>query len=170
MTKIVGFNMYSPFKTINLTTPQSTTSSTTEVKLASILVPANTFGVGDCLKIECFAKKQNINAGSNFRLYWNTSDSISSPTPIRIGEFLGVTLTGTAIPITRRLAIATSNGTGDGSSTLLNTFDIYQDYINGYVLSSLALNWTVNSYIIFAGSVVNPSDIINCEWMRITNG
>jgi len=172
MTKIIGFNMYSPFKTINLTTPQSTTSSLTEVKLGSILVPANTFSAGDSLKVECFARKQNTNATSNIRVYWNSSDSISSPSPIRIGEYLGLGATFTAIPIIRRLGVNTSNGSGNGTSVLLNTIDVYQDYINNNTSlpSNLALNWTVDSYIILAGDVDNASDILNCQWIRITNG
>ena len=172
MTKIMGFNMYSPFKTINLTTPQSTTSSLTEVKLGSILVPANTFSAGDSLKVECFARKQNTNATSNIKLYWNSADSISSPSPIRIGENLSIIATATAIPIVRRLGVNTSDGSGNGTSVLLNTIDVYQDYINNNTSlpSNLALNWTVDSYIILAGDVDNASDILNCQWIRITNG
>lgn len=172
MTKIIGYNMYSPFKTINLTTPQSTTSSLTEIKLGSILVPANTFSMGDSLKIECFTRKQNTNATSNIRLYWNTSDSISSPTPIRIGENLSIIATATAIPIVRRLGVNTSDGSGNGTSVLLNTIDVYQDYINNNTSlpSNLALNWTVDSYIILAGDVDDAADNINCQWIRITNG
>jgi hypothetical protein len=172
MTKIIGFNMYSPFKTINLTTPQPTTSSLTERKLGSILVPANTFSAGDSLKVECFARKQNTNATSNIKLYWNSADSISSPSPIRIGEFVGLGATFTAIPIVRRLGVNTSDGSGNGTSVLLNTIDVYQDYINNNTSlpSNLALNWTVDSYIILAGDVDNASDILNCQWIRITNG
>jgi hypothetical protein len=172
MTKIIGFNMYSPFKTINLTTPQPTTSSLTERKLGSILVPANTFSAGDSLKVECFARKQNTNATSNIKLYWNSADSISSPSPIRIGEYVGLGATFTAIPIIRRLGVNTSDGSGNGTSVLLNTIDVYQDYINNNTSlpSNLALNWTVDSYIILAGDVDNASDILNCQWIRITNG
>ncbi len=164
--------MYSPFKTINLTTPQPTTSSLTERKLGSILVPANTFSAGDSLKVECFARKQNTNATSNIKLYWNSADSISSPSPIRIGEFVGLGATFTAIPIVRRLGVNTSDGSGNGTSVLLNTIDVYQDYINNNTSlpSNLALNWTVDSYIILAGDVDNASDILNCQWIRITNG
>jgi hypothetical protein len=175
MTKIIGFNMYNPFQTISLTTPQTATTSLTEVKLGSILVPANTFKSGDSLKIESIARKINTNAVSNIRLYWNTSDSISSPTPIRIGENLSIIATATAIPIVRRLGVVTSDGSGSGSSALLNTVDIYTDYITSAAglatnPSNLALNWTVDSYIILAGDVDNASDQINCQWIRITNG
>jgi hypothetical protein len=175
MTKIIGFNMYNPFQTISLTTPQTATTSLTEVKLGSILVPANTFKSGDSLKIESIARKINTNAVSNIRLYWNTSDSISSPTPISIGENLSIIATATAIPIVRRLGVVTSDGSGSGSSALLNTVDIYADYITSAAglatnPSNLALNWTVDSYIILAGDVDNASDQINCQWIRITNG
>jgi hypothetical protein len=167
--------MYNPFQTISLTTPQTATTSLTEVKLGSILVPANTFKSGDSLKIESIARKINTNAVSNIRLYWNTSDSISSPTPIRIGENLSIIATATAIPIVRRLGVVTSDGSGSGSSALLNTVDIYSDYITSAAglttnPSNLALNWTVDSYIILAGDVDNASDILNCQWIRITNG
>jgi hypothetical protein len=128
--------------------------------------------MGDSLKIECFTRKQNTNATSNIRLYWNTSDSISSPTPIRIGENLSIIATATAIPIVRRLGVNTSDGSGNGTSVLLNTIDVYQDYINNNTSlpSNLALNWAVDSYIILAGDVDNASDILNCQWIRITNG
>jgi hypothetical protein len=73
------------------------------------------------------------------------------------------------------LGVVTSDGSGSGSSALLNTVDIYVDYITSAAglttnPSNLALNWTVDSYIILAGDVDNSSDILNCQWIRITNG
>jgi hypothetical protein len=171
MAKINGFNMYSPFQTISLTTPQSTTSSLTEVKLGSILVPANTFKTFDVVKLESFVKKTGTNAISNVKLYWNNTDDLT--TPVQIAEYVGVPATATAIPIIRRLSIITSDGSGNGTNVLLNTVDIYQDYINAGLTttpSSLAINWTIDSYIVVAGDVDNASDNINCQWIRITNG
>jgi len=171
MAKINGFNMYSPFQTISLTTPQSTTSSLTEVKLGSILVPANTFKTFDVVKLESFVKKTGTNAISNVKLYWNNTDDLT--TPVQIAEYVGVPETATAIPTIRRLSIITSDGSGNGTNVLLNTVDIYQDYINAGLTttpSSLAINWTIDSYIVVAGDVDNASDNINCQWIRITNG
>jgi hypothetical protein len=174
MTKINGFNMYNPFQTISLTTPQSTTSSLTEVKLGSIFVPANTFKTFDVVKLESFVKKTGTNDVSNVRLYWNNTDDLT--TPVQIAENIGVTATATAIPMVRRLSIMVSDGSGNGTNVLLNTFDIYQDYIQPNVAaltstpSSLAIDWTIDSYIILAGDVDNASDNINCQWIRITNG
>ena len=171
MTKINGFNMYNPFQTISLTTPQSTTSSLTEVKLGSILVPANTFKTFDVVKLESFVKKTGTNAISNVKLYWNNTDDLT--TPVQIAEYVGVPATATAIPIIRRLSIITSDGSGNGTNVLLNTVDINQDYINAGLTttpSSLAINWTIDSYIVVAGDVDNASDNINCQWIRITNG
>ena len=172
MTKINGFNMYNPFQTISLTTPQSTTSSLTEVKLGSIFVPANTFKTFDVVKLESFVKKTGTNAVSNVRLYWNNTDDLT--TPVQIAENIGVTATVTAILFVRRLSIMVSDGSGNGTNVLLNTVDINQDYIVNSALtttpSSLAINWTVDSYIVLAGDVDNASDILNCQWIRITNG
>lgn len=171
MTKINGFNMYNPFQTISLTTPQSTTSSLAEVKLGSIFVPANTFKTFDVVKLESFVKKTGTNAVSNVRLYWNNTDDLT--TPVQIAENIGVTATATAIPMVRRLSIMVSDGSGNGTNVLLNTVDINQDYINAGLTttpSSLAIDWTIDSYIILAGYVDNASDNINCQWIRITNG
>ena len=173
MTKINGFNMYNPFQTISLTTPQSTTSSLTEVKLGSIFVPANTFKTFDVVKLESFVKKTGTNAVSNVRLYWNNTDDLT--TPVQIAENIGVTATITAILFVRRLSIMVSDGSGNGTNVLLNTVDINQDYISASSTvtttpSSLAINWTVDSYIILAGDVNDAADNINCQWIRITNG
>jgi hypothetical protein len=171
MTKINGFNMYNPFQTISLTTPQSTTSSLTEVKLGSIFVPANTFKTFDVVKLESFVKKTGTNAVSNVRLYWNNTDDLT--TPVQIAEFIGSPSTVTAILFVRRLSIMVSDGSGNGTNVLLNTVDINQDYINAGVTttpSSLAIDWTIDSYIILAGDVDDASDNINCQWIRITNG
>ena len=171
MTKINGFNVYNPFQTISLTTPQSTTSSLTEVKLGSIFVPANTFKTFDVVKLESFVKKTGTNAVSNVRLYWNNTDDLT--TPVQIAENIGVISTVTAILFVRRLSIMVSDGSGNGTNVLLNTVDINQDYINSgptTTPSSLAINWTIDSYIILAGDVDNASDNINCQWIRITNG
>lgn len=171
MTKINGFNVYNSFQTISLTTPQSTTSSLTEVKLGSIFVPANTFKTSDVVKLESFVKKTGTNAVSNVRLYWNNTDDLT--TPVQIAENIGVTATVTAILFVRRLSIMVSDGSGNGTNVLLNTVDINQDYINAGLTttpSSLAINWTVDSYIVLAGDVDNASDILNCQWIRITNG
>ena len=171
MTKINGFNMYNPFQTISLTTPQSTTSSLAEVKLGSIFVPANTFKTFDVVKLESFVKKTGTNAVSNVRLYWNNTDDLT--TPVQIAENIGVISTVTAILFVRRLSIMASDGSGNGTNVLLNTVDINQDYINAGLTttpSSLAIDWTIDSYIILAGDVDNASDNINCQWIRITNG
>lgn len=171
MTKINGFNMYNPFQTISLTTPQSTTSSLTEVKLGSIFVPANTFKTFDVVKLESFVKKTGTNAVSNVRLYWNNTDDLT--TPVQIAENIGVISTVTAILFVRRLSIMASDGSGNGTNVLLNTVDINQDYISAGLTttpSSLAIDWTIDSYIILAGDVDNASDNINCQWIRITNG
>jgi hypothetical protein len=171
MAKINGFNMYNPFQTISLTTPQSTTSSLAEVKLGSIFVPANTFKTFDVVKLESFVKKTGTNAVSNVRLYWNNTDDLT--TPVQIAENIGVISTVTAILFVRRLSIMASDGSGNGTNVLLNTVDINQDYISAGLTttpSSLAIDWTIDSYIILAGDVDNASDNINCQWIRITNG
>jgi hypothetical protein len=141
--------------------------------LGSIFVPANTFKTFDVVKLESFVKKTGTNAVSNVRLYWNNTDDLIAP--VQIAEFIGSLSTVTAILFVRRLSIMVSDGSGNGTNVLLNTLDITQDYIQNLAglastPSSLAIDWTIDSYIILAGDVDNASDNINCQWIRITNG
>lgn len=171
MTKVIGYNIYSPFKTINLTTPQLTSSSFSEVKLGSIGVSASTFGIDDVLKIEVAIKKTGINSTSNYRILWNSADSITSPTPLQIGTY-SAAANFTQIFLSRRISINTVSGSGNGTQVHLNTDGVLQDHIRSgsYAASTLAINWAADGYIIIAGRVNNVSDSINCQWMRITNG
>lgn len=172
MTKLNGYNVYSPFKTINITTPQASSSSLSEVKLASINIPANTFGVGDVLKIEAAIKKTGSNGLSNFKIYWNSADSISSPTPIQIMQYLNVVGASTnPIFFIRRASIDTADGTGDGTQIHTTTENIYQDYIRtgSFIPSTLSIDWTIDSWLIISGYVNSSLDSINCQWFRITN-
>lgn len=161
----------------------ATSSSTSEVKLASVLIPANTYGLNDILEVKSLLFKTNSNGGCTLRFYVNTTDDLVTPTQVGIVTF-PVTTGGSTINslnFFRRLAIAVANGTGRGTVVFRNTTsaanDIFFNYsgvINTSIaiaggVTNLAIDWTVDNYLIVAGSVVSSSDILQYKYLKVNN-
>jgi hypothetical protein len=71
------------------------------------------------------------------------------------------------------LAINVAAGTGNATIAINSTIGARDDigvanYTTGF--STLSINWTVNQYLIVAGSVVSTSDFLTCEWIKAANG
>ena len=174
MSKILTFNMYTPFQNLTSVNSGSTSTSLTEVNLGSIFVPGGTFKTGDIVKIETMARKVGTTSTSSFKLYWNTANSISSPTPIQIAQNLSITNTQLTLFFNRRLAIRDSSGSNSGTFTYTSNSTAATDYDNNLITNSqgstLAINWQIDGWLILAGNVANATDNIRSEYIRLTNG
>ena len=78
-----------------------------------------------------------------------------------------------AAQLYRRLAINVAAGTGNATIAINSTISARDDigvvnYTTGF--STLSINWTVDQYLIVAGSVVSTSDSLTCEWIKAANG
>jgi hypothetical protein len=80
------------------------------------------------------------------------------------------------------LAISVANGTGRGTVVFRNTTSAANDiFFNNSIdpietriaiaggVTNLAIDWTVNNYIIVAGSVVSASDILQYKYLKVNN-
>ena len=170
MAKISGYNVGVKYKVITNTTPTGNVNSTSNTLISSMLIPANTFSAGDIVTIEtCVTKSSTFNTHTQL-FFINTSPSL-------LGAIQIATTTGSvgtrAYQLYRRLAISVSDGTGNGTKTLNSTINARDDvgaitYTTG--LSTLAINWKVEQYLIVSGSVVNIADTISCQWIKASNG
>ena len=69
----------------------------------------------------------------------------------------------------RRLSVIVANGTGNGSKIYGVANALESDFIAAtFVLSTVALNWTVDSYIIVAGSC-GVATGIRTEFLKVSN-
>lgn len=173
MSKVNGysFDISTPFKMITNLTPSASSNSTVEVKLSSILVPANTFGAGDVVRIDAYLKKTGIVSGYTMRMYWNTADSISSPTPLTLGYDTRAA-SNLLIPFNRTLGVSVSNGTGTAtiSADTVNIGMLDISFVTTSAPETKAIDWTADGYIIIAAAVTNASDSILCSYIRVYNG
>lgn len=171
MAKIDGFNVGKKYVLVTSTTPTGSVNSTSTTLIHSILIPANTFVADDVVTIEtCISKSATNNTFSQY-FYINTSANLTGA--ILIATNTGIGATTRAAQLYRRLAINVPAGTGNATISVNSTFNVRDDvgaanYTTGF--STLSINWTVDQYLIVAGSVVSTSDSLTCEWIKAANG
>ena len=168
MSKINGFNFYNN-KQVVLTngTPSSVVNAASTTKITSVYVPANTFTAGDILHIEWqYRLTGSTTSTGTTNLYWNETDDLTTPIQLttrtlnNTSKFYGQN---------RRLSIIVADGTGNGSKIYGTANQSDSDLTAAtFVLSTVALNWTVDSYIIFAG-FCGVGTGIRTEFLKVSN-
>jgi hypothetical protein len=171
MAKIDGFNVGKKYAVVTSTTPTGSVNSTSITLIHSILIPANTFVADDIVTIETCVTKSAANNAFSFYFYVNTSATLVGATLVATNT--SVATATRAAQLYRRLAINVAAGTGNATIAVNSTIGARDDigvanYTTGF--STLSINWTVNQYLIVAGSVVSTSDILTCEWIKAANG
>lgn len=138
----------------------SHTGSVTETKLMSILIPANTFMAGDLITIDSIFVKTGTAGTYTYKFYWNSSDTISGA--VQLGT-RGIGSTNTFAKGTRRMSVRTANGGGSapevGTEIMSTTTSLASEYQSN-AISNVALNWTVDSYLMASITLGNASDSV----------
>jgi hypothetical protein len=142
-------------------TASSGTSNTISI---SVLIPANTFVVDDVIRINYRVRATGVLANRESRMYANTTSSLTGAILISTLSLSNNILAGN---LQRFLAIknATTN-----TEVINNTSNLLIDYAaitSPASVSTLAINWTVDQYIIFAVNVTNAADSIRATMYSI---
>lgn len=168
MSKLIGYNFGSPFKIFQNTTSAST-SSTVIVYLSGVLIPNDTYRVGDFVRAYAMFEKIGANGGYDVRLYWNTTNDLSG-SPVLLGVLSATTTNAATYNIWRQIKIF---GTTGANSVILPT-DVTTDtndiFPRGSRPSFVNIDWTVNSYIIAAADCGSASDSIRVHYLKVANG
>ena len=168
MSKFNGFNFYNNKQVVSTNgTPSNYVNAASTTKITSVYVPANTFAVDDILHIEWQIKLTGLTTGTySTILYWNETDDLTSPIQLNTR---GLNNTTRFFNQNRRLSIEVSNGTGNGSKIYGVANALESDFIAAtFVLSTVALNWTVDSYIILAGFCGTGTGV-RTEFLKVSN-
>lgn len=169
MSKINGHEFFKN-KQVVLTSgmPSSVVNASSTTKITSVYVPANTFGAGDVLHIEWVVKLTGLTEGNfSSNLYWNETDDLTTPTQLTTRSVANSNL---GYKQNRRLSIAVTNGTGNGSIMYGVGGALDSDFaLAGFAISSgLALNWTIDSYLILAGFCGTGTGV-RTEFFKVSN-
>jgi hypothetical protein len=148
-----------------------TSSSTSNVKLYSILIPANTFSLNEVLDVRTLVSKSATNGTCTLRFYINSTDAV------------GGVLFGTAtyisssrqLPFHRRLALrSVTNSTIAFRTTVSASTDIIFTVTddNGHStggVESLVIDWTADRYLVVGGQLSSNLDVMQGIFLKINN-
>jgi hypothetical protein len=132
------------------TSPVTGTVANTIIK--SYLVPANTLSVGDTLDIKTVCSKTGTNATANFRIYTNTSASLTGASSLAL-----------VVPASNNIYFSLDRTYTLKSGNTLESFPVGSTATTDEVgstaaISNTAFNPTVDNYIIIAIQPNNASD------------
>lgn len=168
MSKLIGYDFGSPFRSYETTTSAST-NSTNITYLSGVLVPKDTFFVGDVVRVYGMFEKIGANGGYDVRFYWNTTNDLSG-TPTLIGVLSATTLNAASYNVLRRLTISATTGSNTVvfPTSVTNTANDFTPIGTGQ--SFISIDWTVDGYFIAAGDCGSASDTIISHYLKVVNG
>lgn len=143
----------------------NTTASigTTETILNSVLVPGNTFKIYDVVGVQTRIRKTNAISNVTIRMRIGTT---LNTTQTLAGTFTTSSNLHTFIPFDRRMSIQnlTTNTTVVSAST-----SIVSDGAGNFTNSEsvLAIDWTVDNYIIITGQSASSTNTLNCGYIYL---
>lgn len=129
------------------------TGSTAISSSYGLLIPANTFTVGDMVRVHGVFTKPIAGTSTSFYIYVNTSNTLSGATQLALFN----TTTNRWIPITRTLSIESPTSTTLHTTTLA----AYNDEIatnTAAVRSSVNIDWSADQYLLFAADNASLAD------------
>ena len=158
-------------KAISSTVAGSPSSSISNTKLYSILIPANTFTTNEVLDVRTIVTKTGVNGTCTLRLYLNTIDAVGGVT-LGICTYISSSL---FLPFTRRLAIRNTttatlnfrNSTSAPNDIWFNDTDFNGHAVGG--IDSQAVNWTGDLYLVVGGQLSSSLDVIQARFLKINN-
>jgi hypothetical protein len=153
-------------KVTDISNGTAVTGTTANTLSKSLLVKANTLKAGSAAQLIARAAKTG-NAGTiQLRLYWNTSASL-------VGAILLATTTANAASsvfsqMSRWIPVEVANGTLNGTRMFTPTTFAASDFgVSTAAISTLALDWTVDSYLICAIQNGSALDSSVCNFLAL---
>ncbi len=141
----------------DVATSTAVTGVTANTILVSALIPANTFTVGSLAEVRCNIQRVGANGTATYRMYTNTSNSLSGAT--QLGTYNN-TATQLFTPFKRLFGFKTGNVIfGAGSASTLAS----DETVSTVAPSSNTFDPTVANYFIIAVQPANASDSFTSE-------
>jgi hypothetical protein len=131
----------------DLNNQTAVTGVTTNTKVVSVLIPANTITVGNIIEIKARLGKTGVAGITTLRVYANTADSIVSPAPTLLTSTALTAASQIYMGIDRTAIVKSATNTQTAQA---NASIISDAVVGAATLTNSNIDWTVNQYIIFA--------------------
>lgn len=162
-TKINGKGMNSIYNT----TPVTSSGTTSQVIMQSLLVPGGTYTSGDLIQIASVFSKTGVGGQMTHRFWVNTSVSVTGASQITQRNTLSGSL---YIFFSRHLFIYEQTGTGtgnlQGTETISNSASVANEYVR-QTKTNTNINWANDVYIFATCQLNSASDSISQIYMKI---
>jgi len=144
---------------IDIGTDGAATSGTSNTYSTGGLITPDQILAGDCIEIINICRKSAINGTITVRFYANTVNSLAG-SPILIATSAANVAATRQTTMQRFLRIKVKNGTGAGTEVTNTSLANTSDYSGSYTsaVSPLAIDWTVNQYLIVSIQNGSSSD------------
>lgn len=136
------------------------TGTTSNTYVDGLLIPANTYTAGNVFEVISRVNKTTSVSTYTHRLYVNTANSLAG-SPILIATAATSLAANRFQQITRQVEIMVANGTGAGTEVMTATQGSTQDDAQQPDITTCAIDWTVDQYIVCAIQLANSTDSIN---------
>ena len=130
----------------------------------SVLIPANTFAVDDVIRINHRVRATGVAGIRETRIYANTTSSLTGAILISTSSFAATILAGNN---QRYLAIKNATTNTEVVNATTSLLSDYNNIPSPASVSTLAINWTADQYIIFQVNAANAADSIRATMYSI---
>lgn len=162
---ILGFTPKAPISSVGNGTAVTGVIVNTYSK--GLLIPANSRTANDVVQIDFQVTKTGAAGNVQLRFYWNTTNDITTGSPI----LLGTSPNGAALwlAFSRLLSIEVANSTGNATKVAPTTVTtLATGYgTNTTTTSTVAIDWTANGYLICAILNSNAADSSVCNMLKL---
>ena len=161
---ILGFTPKAPISSVGNGTAVTGVIVNTYSK--GLLIPANSRTANDVVQIDFQVTKTGAAGNVQLRFYWNTTNDITTGSPI----LLGTSPNGAALwlAFSRLLSIEVANGTGNATKVAPTTVVLGTGYgTSTTTTSTVAIDWTANGYLICAILNSNAGDSSVCNMLKL---
>jgi hypothetical protein len=138
-----------PISTFKSTTDSATITGTANQLVQSQIIAANTYTVGDIIRLTFRTQKSTTTANMTVRVYINTANNLTGAN--LIATYSSVGLYG---QIERRLFIKSATVT----QSMLSTFSFQTDTGTTNGITNTNIDWTQTQYIILAAQQTTGTD------------
>lgn len=149
------------------TTDGTASSGTANTVSSSVLIPAERVVAGNILDCISSFKFAGTSGARNMRMYVNTTPNLMG-SPILVGALTNSIASNLQAHLQRFLVVKVTNGTGAGTEILNTANNVVSQYgISTTAVQTVAINWTINQYIIVAVQAANAGDSLRSTFLKV---
>jgi hypothetical protein len=131
-------------------------SSAANTAVYTQLIPANTYVVGDVLRVIYRTRKTGGAGQQTLRIYVNATADLSG-TPILLGFYAPAGITNVYLQMQRHVAVKSATIL---TEVLRTSANLSSDFgVDNFAASNLLIDWTANKYFVFAIQNTSALDV-----------